>query len=151
MTLISGSESQTVKLASALAAQCRNGDCVLLKGELGSGKTAFARGFIRALCGEGEEVTSPTFTLMQNYQTRGGAPVWHFDLYRIKHPEELGQLGMEDAFSDGITLIEWPEIAAGRVPKQALTIEIKHAGDTARAFTFNGDPSTWASRVEDMR
>ena len=70
----------------------------------------FARAFIRSLTGTGEEVPSPTFTLVQTHAIARSGPVWHFDLYRLKEPEEAWELGIEDAFRDGIVLIEWPEL-----------------------------------------
>ncbi|MCH6588680.1 MAG: tRNA (adenosine(37)-N6)-threonylcarbamoyltransferase complex ATPase subunit type 1 TsaE, partial [Proteobacteria bacterium] len=101
-------EAATACLAQSLAARARNGDVIALFGELGSGKTAFARAFINALpapggtapvsgpAGAPEEVPSPTFTLLQTYE-RAPAPVWHFDLYRLVRPDEVYELGFEDA------------------------------------------------------
>jgi tRNA threonylcarbamoyl adenosine modification protein YjeE len=151
LTFVLSSESQTVQWAAALATRCVQGDCILLKGDLGAGKTAFARGFIQALCGEQEEVTSPTFTLMQEYHTRAGQPLWHFDLYRLKNAAELEQLGMDDALTHGMTLIEWPEIAEERLPAAALTIELQHAGESVRRAVISGDPAIWKKRLEGLQ
>jgi tRNA threonylcarbamoyladenosine biosynthesis protein TsaE len=102
------SEEATARLAADIAPLLHPGQVILLRGPLGGGKTVFARALIRALTGEKDlEVPSPTFTLVQTYDTPN-APIWHFDLYRLKSPEEIYELGWEDAFS-GITLVEWPE------------------------------------------
>ena len=99
-------ENATAALAARLAAVVRPGDIIALKGELGAGKTSFARAFIRARGGD-ETVPSPSFTLVQTYDLPGGT-VWHFDLYRLRAAEEAWELGVEEAFHDGIALIEWP-------------------------------------------
>lgn len=118
-------ESATAALAAKLAAAARRGDVVALKGALGSGKTVFARAFINARAAAPEEVPSPTFTLVQAYAFGGGAvAVYHFDLFRIKNAEETRELGMEDAFADGISLIEWPERLNGRLPGDRLEITL---------------------------
>src|SRR5882762_7586612 len=97
-------ETATAALGARIAAIARPGDVIALAGDLGAGKTTFARAFIRARGGSGE-VPSPTFTLVQIYELPDG-PVWHFDLYRLRHPDEAWELGIEDAFRDGISLIE---------------------------------------------
>jgi len=150
LTLAADGEENTAHVAAALARCCKKGDCILLVGELGAGKTVFARGFVRALCGEAEEVLSPTFTLMQNYTTPAGWAVWHFDLYRLKQALELEQLGLDDALMNGITLIEWPEIATDRLPQAALTVQLKVEGESKRRITFSGDASAWQSRLEGI-
>lgn len=97
----------TERLAARVARLARTGDVIGLSGELGAGKTTFARAFIRARLGP-VEVPSPTFTLVQVYE---GAEVtiWHFDLYRIENPGEVNELGLEEALAGGISLIEWPD------------------------------------------
>ena len=109
----------------ALAALAKTGDVIALKGELGAGKTSFARAFIRALGGTGD-VPSPTFTLVQVYEL-ATATIWHFDGYRLRHPEEAWELGIEDAFADGISLIEWPERFGAFVPARRLEIGLSLA------------------------
>ena len=122
METISKSEKETIHLAQELAVRLRPGAVVLLKGPLGSGKSVFARGLIRALAGDPAlEVPSPTFTLVQRYETPAG-PVSHFDLYRIKDFSEVFELGWEDALYEGLTLVEWPERLGGLTPKGAVTV-----------------------------
>lgn len=143
-------EQETQALAAALARECRAGDCLLLEGELGAGKTSFARGFIGALQKDQEEVISPSFMLAQTYPSHHGM-LWHFDLYRLKSAEELRELGIEDALQSGITLVEWPERAPGFFPKQALNIRITYADDaSSRHIEFSGDAS-WRSRLNSLK
>jgi tRNA threonylcarbamoyladenosine biosynthesis protein TsaE len=137
-------EAATGALAVRLAAVARPGDVIALKGELGAGKTSFARAFIRALGGTGE-VPSPTFTLVQVYELPT-ATVWHFDGYRLRDPEEAWELGIEDAFADGVSLIEWPDRFGGLLPARRLEIALS-AGATASARRAVIDaPSEWAGR-----
>lgn len=118
-------ERATAALAAKLAAAARPGDVFALRGVLGSGKTVFARAFINARAARREDVPSPTFTLVQAYEFGGGAvPVYHFDLFRIKNADETRELGIEDAFADGISLIEWPEKLNGRLPDDRLDITL---------------------------
>jgi tRNA threonylcarbamoyladenosine biosynthesis protein TsaE len=113
-------EAATAAFAARISALAEIGDVIALKGDLGAGKTTFARAFIRARGGT-EEVPSPTFTLVQVYEL-GSAAIWHFDLYRLKSPDEAWELGIEDAFSDGISLIEWPEQLGPLLPRYRLEI-----------------------------
>ena len=124
-------EAATAALAARIAAQARPGDVIALRGDLGVGKTSFARAFIRA-CGDAEEeVPSPTFTLVQVYEA-GGASVWHFDLYRLGRAEEAWELGIEEAFACGISLIEWPERLGQLLPQRRLEISLAF-GERAQA------------------
>jgi tRNA threonylcarbamoyladenosine biosynthesis protein TsaE len=114
-------EAATAAFAARISTLTAPGDIIALKGDLGAGKTTFARGFLRARGGT-EEVPSPTFTLVQIYQFASAA-VWHFDLYRLKSPEEAWELGIEDAFAEGVSLIEWPERLGPALPRRRLEIE----------------------------
>jgi tRNA threonylcarbamoyladenosine biosynthesis protein TsaE len=143
----------TERFGERLAQLVRPGDVVALSGGLGAGKTALARAVIRALGRrEGidiEEVPSPTFTLVQTYELKL-ASVHHFDLYRIKRPEEAIELGIEDAFAAGISLIEWPEKLGGFLPADRLDIELSlGTSPTERIGTIRGHGS-WAARVESL-
>ncbi len=123
-TLLSRSEEETARIAAGLAGNLQSGDIILLRGNLGSGKTVFARALVRALAGDpGLEVPSPTFTLVQTYDTAAGA-LWHFDFYRLKDPEEIYELGWEEALAGGIVLAEWPERLGSLVPPAYLDIHI---------------------------
>lgn len=128
--------AETEDLARRLAPELRVGDTVALKGALGAGKTTFARAILRALGVEGE-VPSPSFTLVQEYGTPQ-LKVLHCDLYRISDTAELGELGIEDALSESAVLIEWPERAESRIPKNALWIELEIAGKSERRMTISG-------------
>jgi tRNA threonylcarbamoyladenosine biosynthesis protein TsaE len=144
MRIALADEAATAGLAGRIAGLARAGDVILLQGELGSGKTSFARGFLRAL-GVAEEVPSPTFTLVQTYDTAKG-PVWHLDLYRLTRPEETRELGWEEAMAEAILLIEWPE-RLGQVPADALTVELAISGPGRRTATLLGR-GEWPHRLE---
>lgn len=101
--------AQTKDLALLLSKQLKSGSAVLLKGDLGAGKTTFAQFMIQAFCGEQVVVTSPTFNLVHTYEARDFT-IWHFDLYRLKDPKEIHELGLEDALRYGVSIIEWPEL-----------------------------------------
>ena len=138
-------EAATASLAARLAALARAGDVIALKGELGAGKTTFARAFIRARGGS-EDVPSPTFTLVQIYEI-GAASVWHFDGYRLRDPEEAWELGIEDAFRDGISLIEWPEQFGSLLPPRRLELALlPGAAPTARRAVLDAGPE-WEGRL----
>lgn len=146
-------EAATERLARRLAALARPGDVIALTGELGSGKTVFARAFVNALAhprGEGpEEVPSPTFTLVQVYD-RLPAPVWHVDLYRIKRPHEADELGLDEALADGIMLIEWPDRLGPRLPAERLDVTLAFAeAEGARHAVLQGG-AAWTERLEAL-
>jgi tRNA threonylcarbamoyladenosine biosynthesis protein TsaE len=119
----------TARLGAAVAAMLRPGDALLLSGPLGAGKSALARGLIRALASEDEEAPSPTFTLVQLYETPS-LRLAHLDLYRLEHPEEADELGIDDVLTDGAAVIEWPERLDPRaLPPNRLAIEIAIEGE----------------------
>ena len=121
-------EAGLVRLAEIVAFQARRADCIALSGDLGAGKTTFARAFIRAmLCDDAVEVPSPTFALRQDYEgTR--TLVVHFDLYRIADAREIDEIGLQDALASAITLIEWPERAEGALPKDHFELRLAETG-----------------------
>ncbi len=148
-------EKATAALATELAACARQGDVIGLSGPLGSGKTTFARHFIGARMGAGpreqEEVPSPTFTLVETYQPATGPAIWHFDLYRIEAPDDAYELGIEDAFAEGIALIEWPERLGGLMPREHLQVAlVAGKSETARVATLSPSPA-WAHRVAGLK
>src|SRR3546814_1857059 len=116
-------EAATVRLAARVAGLARRGDVIGLAGALGMGKTSFARAFIRALTTPEEEVPSPTFTLVQSYDSRIGQ-IFHFDLYRLERPEEAWVLGIEEAFAGAISLIEWPQRLGAMLPSRTSDLRL---------------------------
>ena len=119
------SEAATNSCAAEISGRLKAGDIVLLGGDLGAGKTAFCRALIRTLSGDLDiHVPSPTFTLVQTYDTPK-APVWHFDLYRLKDPDEIFELGWDDALAGGILLIEWPDKLGPHKPRNTLNIDLQ--------------------------
>jgi tRNA threonylcarbamoyl adenosine modification protein YjeE len=137
-----------LRLGEQLAFVARRGDLFALSGELGAGKTTLARAIIHALFGtRGEEIPSPTFTLVQTYATPR-MPVAHFDLYRLGAAAELEELGLDLALKNGIAIVEWPEHAGERLPADRLDVRIDDAGDAAsRKVTLTGH-GDWASRLD---
>jgi tRNA threonylcarbamoyl adenosine modification protein YjeE len=134
-------EAATVALAEDIAARLMPGDVVALWGDLGAGKTTLARALIRALAGDsGLEVPSPTFTLVQTYATPR-LTVAHFDLYRLSG-DELDEIGFADAAIDGAVLVEWPDRAGDRLPRERLDVALAMAG-AGRTATVSGDGAAW--------
>ena len=135
-TFTAADEAATARLAAAFAHGLRAGDVVCLEGDLGAGKTAFARAAVRALIGNpDEEVPSPTFTLVQTYPTPAGT-VWHFDLYRLSGPDEVFELGGEEATAGGIVLVEWPGRLGRLVPARRIDVTIAGSGDAPRRIAI---------------
>jgi tRNA threonylcarbamoyladenosine biosynthesis protein TsaE len=129
---------------------------IALHGDLGAGKTTFARGFITALASAGEAVPSPTFTLVQTYPVRidgTETDIWHFDLYRLKHAEEAYELGIEEAFDQGVSLIEWPERLGGLLPRRRLDVTLSPGDlpDSRRLRLASGDGASWEQRLGQFR
>ena len=121
-------ETETKVFAEEVAAFADVGDVICLFGGLGAGKTNFSRSFIRSLTKPSQDVPSPTYTLVQSYEIQKHSnliEVWHFDLYRISEEVEIIELGIEDACSDGIVLIEWPENALRLLPERRLEIHFE--------------------------
>lgn len=136
----------TIRLGAALARLIRVGDVIALHGDLGAGKTELARALIRAAAGDDTLIVpSPTFTLVETYDTPV-AVLWHFDLYRIDTPEQVWELGLEEALADGVALIEWPERLAGLLPSPRLDLTLRIAQGDARQATLAGG-STWTDRI----
>lgn len=136
-TLDLPSEADTAALGLRLAKVARAGDVILLDGPIGAGKSHLARAFIRARLGQAEEVPSPTFTLVQVYDGPGGE-IWHADLYRLTHPDEVWELGLDDAFTRAICLVEWPDRLGGHLPQGALRLRLEQRGEGRRAHLWGG-------------
>jgi len=136
----------TERTAAMLGVVLEPGDVIALDGPLGIGKTAFARGLIRHLAGAATEVPSPTFNLVFAYDLDNGV-LWHFDLFRIERPEDAYELGIEEAFADGISLIEWPARLGGLLPDDCLTLTfLAGANDGARRLQMAGNEA-WRRRL----
>ena len=126
-------EVATESLGATLAVRLKRGDVVGLRGDLGTGKTTLARAIIRAAADDPDLIVpSPTFTLVETYDTPRG-PFWHFDLYRLETPEQVFELGWEDALAEGIVLIEWPERLGPLMPKH-LSVALEVDGDGRKAL-----------------
>lgn len=137
-------EAETAALGDRLGGIVRAGDVIALSGDLGAGKSTLARALIQALAGAATDVPSPTFTLVQTYDTPGLA-VWHFDLYRLEDPGEARELGLEEAV-DGLALIEWPERLGRDLPRARLEVRLSFAGDGRIARLVDFDD--WSSRLD---
>lgn len=137
MHLFLPDEPATQALATRLAALAQPGDCILLSGPLGAGKSVFARAFIRALAGDPNlPVPSPSFTLLQTYETPRGA-IWHYDLWRLIDHHALEELGWDEA-SQHITLVEWPERLGPLTPSPALRLTLAYA-ESGRYAQLSGE------------
>lgn len=144
LTLKLADDAATAALGARIGAAARAGDVVALYGDLGAGKTTLARSLIRHLVGPETEAPSPTFTLVQTYSAPA-FPIWHFDLYRLEHPGEARELGLEEAV-DGLALIEWPERLGGYLPAQRLEIRLSFEGSGRIARLVDFDD--WSTRID---
>lgn len=139
MIIDSYCEEDTRALALMTAKEAKKGDIICLDGDLGAGKTVFAKGFAEGL-GIKEPVTSPTFNILKEYQG-GRLPLFHFDVYRIEDPDEMYAIGFEDYFyGDGVCLVEWSELISELIPKNAIHIQIRRVpeeGDDYRRIIFD--------------
>ncbi|MCK0141390.1 tRNA (adenosine(37)-N6)-threonylcarbamoyltransferase complex ATPase subunit type 1 TsaE [Aliiroseovarius sp. F20344] len=147
------SPDQTTAFAAKLAGLLAPGDVILLSGGIGAGKTHFARALIQARLAQNgmiEDVPSPTFTLVQTYDD-SICEIWHSDLYRLTHPDEIEELGLIDAFETAICLVEWPDRLGELTPENALVIEFStgNASDDPdfRALHLSGPTEKWESRI----
>ncbi len=142
----------TAGFAQWMAPQLRAGDCLLLQGPLGAGKTHFARamiGHLLAQNGLAEDIPSPTFTLVQTYQA-GALEIWHCDLYRLTNPGEALELGLDEALETALCLIEWPERLGDLLPKPGLTLRFDPATDDSRTLTASASAPRWQRLLDTM-
>ncbi len=140
----------TAKLARSLGAFLSAGDTILLTGDVGAGKTHFARSLIQSLLIKPEDVPSPTFTLIQTYDTTAGQ-IWHADLYRLTSTFEIEELGLGDAFDDAICLVEWPDRLGNLKPDTALELELTANSDETRSLTAVWRADKWAEKLNGWR
>ena len=139
-------EEETADLARRIAALARPGDAILLSGSIGAGKSVFARAFIRARLGNpAEEVPSPTFTLVQQYEDADGTEIWHFDLYRLSDSSEAWEIGLEAALGTAICLIEWPERLGPDTPSDSLHLTLESGQDAHLVRVAAGE--SWSGRL----
>ena len=130
---ISNSREETLAAGAECARSSRVGDVFALVGEVGAGKTQFVKGFVAAL-GSDDEVTSPTFTLVHEYDG-GRLPIYHFDFYRLDSPDSVTRLGFDEyVYGDGVCLIEWADRFPTLLPASAYTISFETTGETTRAI-----------------
>lgn len=150
LTLELPDADHTTQAARSLGAALAAGDTILLTGDVGAGKTHFARSLIQSLLTTPEDVPSPTFTLVQTYDTSAG-PVWHADLYRLTSTFEIEELGLSDAFEDAICLVEWPDRLGPLKPENALEITLTTTGDDSRVLTAGWDADKWGPKLKSWR
>jgi len=145
---ISCSEDDTAKLAEKIADIAKMQDVFALYGTLGVGKSVFSRAFIQHLT-SAKEVPSPTFTLLQVYEAKN-FDIYHYDMYRIKSPEEVFELGIEDAFYHGVSLIEWPEKMERYLPASVIKIQMQPLDENRRRIFINSENADWLQRVKSI-
>jgi tRNA threonylcarbamoyladenosine biosynthesis protein TsaE len=145
----STSPDETARLAIRLGAGLRAGDTLLLEGDIGAGKSHFARSLILSRLAEPEDVPSPTFTIVQVYDLPD-CELWHADLYRLGDPDQIVELGLLDAFQNAICLIEWPDRLDDLAPPEALTVRLENP-DTSdrRDITLSWSHPAWSDRVAE--
>jgi tRNA threonylcarbamoyladenosine biosynthesis protein TsaE len=144
---ISNNEAETAAVANKLAKITKRGDIWALSGTLGMGKSVFARAFIQTLS-DAEEVPSPTFTLVQTYRTQM-FDIYHYDLYRLKEASEIFELGVEEAFYEGVSLVEWPEKMGAFAPRNMWHVIIEADGEK-RKITISTDDEQKIKRLADV-
>jgi len=151
LSLMSRSPGHTAALAATLAPALAPGDVILLAGEVGAGKTHFARSLIAASLERPEDIPSPTFTLVQSYPGRQGE-IWHADLYRLSGLSEIEELGLPQAFSEAICLVEWPDRLGPLAPDDALTLALAPGDDPdRRALSLDWRAPRWDRLVTGLR
>lgn len=142
------SGEDTGRTAAALAGRLEVGDTICLTGSVGAGKTHFARHLIHEILIVPEDIPSPTFALVQTYETRRG-PLHHADLYRIRSAQEIEELGLLEAFDSAICLIEWPDRLGDMRPRNALDICLTDGADEgARRLDASWNDESWSRKLE---
>ena len=149
VTCTLSSPQKTADLAIRISTALRPGDCILLEGPIGAGKTHFARHLIQSLLQFPEDVPSPTYTLVQTYNVSVG-DLWHADLYRLTSLDEIEELGLTEAFETAICLVEWPGRLAQLTPANALHLRLELDQDDAdtRKLTFTWSDAKWQPLID---
>ena len=144
------SPEHSCAVAQNMAALLRPGQVILLEGDIGAGKTHFARCLIQALIGDDEDIPSPTFTLVQTYDA-ANMEIWHADLYRLSSPDEVVELGLLDAFEDALCLVEWPDRLAELQPENALRLSLSMTEtEGQRQAVFQWGDGMWAEIIDTV-
>ena len=147
-TLQFDSPDETATFAKKLAHKLTPEDVILLNGDVGAGKSYFCRALIQSVLKYDEDIPSPTFTLVQQYDT-GIGELWHADLYRLSDPSEVIELGLLDAFDGAVVLVEWPDQIANFTPKSVLNVNIITSGNEKRVFHFSWTDKKWDEKLLD--
>lgn len=143
----------TIELAQLLALNLSVGDTVLLSGVVGAGKTYFVRQVILKMLEDNEfqeDIPSPTFTLVQSYETRD-LEIWHADLYRLTSLDEIYELGLEDAFDNAVCFVEWPKLLGNLTPKSALNIQFEIEEDDTRKVFLEWEDVKWNNVIKILK
>ncbi len=148
--VITASPEQTWQVGQLLGELLDAGDTVCLYGDLGAGKTNFTYGIAQGLDVQEQYITSPTFTFVNEYQ--GRVPLYHIDLYRLKDPDDLENIGFEEYIeSDGVTVIEWAERAEDELPAEGLSVYFSYVDEQCREIGFIGEGERYEKLVEELK
>ncbi|SCY74212.1 tRNA (adenosine(37)-N6)-threonylcarbamoyltransferase complex ATPase subunit type 1 TsaE [Alkaliphilus peptidifermentans] len=141
-------QQETEAIAEKLGSMVKKGDIICLTGDLGAGKTVFSKSFAKGL-GVQEVVTSPTFTIVQEYQ--GRIPMYHFDVYRVNQPHEMDDIGFDEyVFGDGVCIIEWASIIKEILPENCLWIEIQVTGAESRTICVEDQSQNYKNIIKEL-
>lgn len=146
----SASDQDTADFARLLVPFLAAGDVILLHGDIGAGKSHFSRSLIQSVMDPVEDVPSPTFTLVQTYDTQIGE-IWHADLYRLSDLDETYELGLIDAFEEAICLIEWPDRLGDEAPQTALHVTLTAQDENTREIAIEGPSDRWSDAIQKVR
>lgn len=139
-----------MQLGKRLAKVLKPGDIVLLKGDLGAGKTTLVKGIVQVWKVPAEKVHSPTFVLMNYYPAR--IPVYHFDFYRLNAPDEIAAIGYEEfLYGRGVSLIEWPEKFGGLSPEEYILVEFCHVNESQRECRISAKGKDYSARLAKLQ